>query len=198
MKKFFKILFFISIFSVTATPVCSCMLTETKNTLTKEDLLKCDPYIIIANRDVNGQDEKGQTVLHHAAIEGHAGFIAQLLERDADPQICDYKGMIPLFYAIIGEHYDCVKELTSGENYANIMGPNYTTALHLAALRGYAAAVKILIERGADVNARDGNGQTPLFYAKSGRLQASTGSHSKNTGLHDICLQILLAYGATK
>jgi ankyrin repeat protein len=36
------------------------------------------------------------------------------------------------------------------------------TALHIAATQGYATIVQALAERGANLNARNGRGQTPL------------------------------------
>ncbi|HNY11568.1 MAG TPA: ankyrin repeat domain-containing protein [Candidatus Wallbacteria bacterium] len=39
------------------------------------------------------------------------------------------------------------------------------TPLHISALRGRSAAVKVFIEKGARLNARDKEGKTPLFLA---------------------------------
>jgi ankyrin repeat protein len=40
-----------------------------------------------------------------------------------------------------------------------------STALHVAAWKGWHATVKLLVDRGADVNARNGHGETPLMLA---------------------------------
>jgi hypothetical protein len=42
----------------------------------------------------------------------------------------------------------------------------HQTALHGAAQRGFTAFVKFLAENGADVQAKDANGRTPLDLAK--------------------------------
>lgn len=39
------------------------------------------------------------------------------------------------------------------------------TALHFAADKGFDAITKILMEHGANVNAQDDSGHTPLMYA---------------------------------
>ena len=57
----------------------------------------------------------------------------------------------------------------------NEPGPEDKTALHLAAARGYHRMCGILLESGADVNAKS-NGETPLDFAK--RL-----NHSSIVGL---------------
>ena len=50
-----------------------------------------------------------------------------------------------------------------GDPYYGI--PEDSTALHVAAWKSTPPAVKLLIDRGADVNARDGRGRTPIMLA---------------------------------
>ena len=50
-----------------------------------------------------------------------------------------------------------------GDPYFGI--PQDSTALHVAAWKAWPKAVKLLIERGANVNAQDAKGQTPLMLA---------------------------------
>lgn len=56
-----------------------------------------------------------------------------------------------------------VDALYEGDPYFGI--PNNSTALHVAAWKAWPRTVKFLIERGAPVNARDGNGITALQLA---------------------------------
>jgi len=44
------------------------------------------------------------------------------------------------------------------------------TALHEAALHGRVEVVELLLENGADVNAKNHRGETPLFYAEGGLI----------------------------
>jgi len=50
-----------------------------------------------------------------------------------------------------------------GDGYFGI--PWGSTALHVAAWKAWPSVVKVLLERGAPVNAEDGAGRTPLYYA---------------------------------
>ncbi len=190
IKKNPKILFFISVFSVTAAHVFP-MQTEVvsmraavldQRELSAEYLLTRDPYIVIASRNVNKQDLAGKTALHHAAKYGYAAFIRNLIYCGGNPTICDFNRIPPLFYAIEHKHLDCIDALTKHIQYVNIIGPGNRTALHLAALMGYAEGIKLLITKGAIINIRDEEGKTPLFYA--------------NLCGHKTCVAILLANGA--
>lgn len=150
--------------------------------LSAECLLTRNPYIIIASSNPNQQDLSGKTALHHAAKSGRAGFIRELLICGANPTICDFNRIPPLFYAIEHKHWECIYALTENSKYANIIGPGNRTALHLAALMGYAKGITVLIQQGADINIQDEEGKTPLFYAKL-------------CG-HQTCVEILIASGA--
>jgi ankyrin repeat protein len=55
----------------------------------------------------------------------------------------------------------------------NAVNPAGETAVHIAALQGYNDVVKLLAERGADINQRNGRGLTPLA-AVSGRSNRAT------------------------
>lgn len=57
-----------------------------------------------------------------------------------------------------------LNHLKSGAN-PNLEGPNGTTALHMATILCNDTAVKYLVEHGANLEAFDKNGMTPLAYA---------------------------------
>ena len=95
-----------SIFAVTSARVFSMQTAALdQRELSAEYLLPQEPYIIIASRNVTQRDRSGQTALHHAAKNGHAGFIRDLIICGANPIICDFNRIPPLFYAIEHKHW---------------------------------------------------------------------------------------------
>jgi ankyrin repeat protein len=84
---------------------------------------------------------EGGTLLAQFAGVGNAAGVGNLLDLG-----------IP-----VGQLYE------QGEGYFGVA--KRSTALHVAAWRARHETVKLLIERGADVNARDGQGRTPLMLA---------------------------------
>jgi ankyrin repeat protein len=52
--------------------------------------------------------------------------------------------------------------------------PSGETALHIAAAQGYDSVVRALVERGANINALDAHGQTPLGALSPRKARPST------------------------
>ncbi|MDB5211717.1 MAG: ankyrin repeat-containing protein [Sediminibacterium sp.] len=83
-----------------------------------------------------------------------------------------------------------VTAIYRGDGYFGI--PPNSTALHVAAWKGWPDTVQVLIERGAPVNAVDGNGQTPLQLAIRACVD-SYWTYRRNT----TSIELLLKAGAS-
>jgi len=124
-------------------------------------------------RDRSAQKMGGMSPLHYAAREGHAGAITALVAGGADINLpSGSESTTPLLLAIHNGHYDAAHvllELGADVNKANIMGltPLYATidvkwAPHqwspepivTQESTDYLTLMKMIIERGADLDAR--------------------------------------------
>ena len=106
---------------------------------------------------------RGQTLLHDAAMAGEADLAAALIRFGADPDAKEPEGHTPLYYASNGEVARVI--LAAGATVDVASGPTRGTPLHQAARRGYAPVAAALLDHGANIEARDGKGQTPLRRA---------------------------------
>ncbi|KAI9053171.1 hypothetical protein LZ554_003437 [Drepanopeziza brunnea f. sp. 'monogermtubi'] len=106
----------------------------------------------------------GQTPLHLAAANGfiNAGRSVMLRTRYLAP--VDDDGYTPLYYAIAHEQWDMTVYLLRKSKVDNpIVNEKYkSTLLHIACRFGMEALVFELLEEGAEVNAVDTCGRTPL------------------------------------
>lgn len=115
--------------------------------------------------DINAQDEDGLTPLHLAAGLGRLDIVKFLLERGADIEAKEKYGCTPLHYAGERAIAKCIIEHGADIEVKTKSVFGGATPLHLVAASGALGVVKLLLEQGADINAKDEDGLTPLQIA---------------------------------
>jgi hypothetical protein len=112
--------------------------------------------------------------LHLAIARGKPGLVQKLLEAGVSADSCDAFGWSALGLAARCGEEDCVKILLAARADPNskiLFGLGYpckiTTALHAAASLNKSACMTLLFKAGADIEAVDGNGHTPIWHAVS-------------------------------
>ncbi len=118
-------------------------------------------FLISSGADVNAKDESGYRPLHHAA--GFGGWdTRKVTMKTASGQPVRPGEVIT---EIIGQLIDGGADVNAG-----VEGEGNLSALHLAAFQGLKESVVLLIEKGADINARatttKGKVLTPLDVAR--------------------------------
>ena len=97
-----------------------------------------------------------------AALKGEASLCQQLIEKGAD---VNKPGWAPLHYAATNGHLDVMNLLLEHYAYIDAASPNNTTPLMMAAHYGTPAAVKLLLEAGADPVLKNDLGLTAIDFA---------------------------------
>jgi len=127
--------------------------------------------ILAAGADVNAKDKDGKTPIYLATEWGKANIVEKIVTKAKpgtriDLNIADKDGNCPLHAAVAINHEGLSKFLLdSGASiaYRNNMG---RTALHVLGEKGGDARIlELLITKGADLNCKDNDGNTPIHLA---------------------------------
>ncbi|HLJ48843.1 MAG TPA: ankyrin repeat domain-containing protein [Bryobacteraceae bacterium] len=119
----------------------------------------------------------GRALIHDASAQGNLQMLELLLRLGADPNMRTAGGHTPLYCLAnqcrLRSGGQLVRVLVrAGANVDARSDSKQCTALHMAARRGNTDVAEALLDCGADMNARDKSGDTPLRRAKNCRKAA--------------------------
>ena len=117
---------------------------------------------------VNEKDPNGRTALHHAASRGEDQLAIALILKGARVNTADNSGATPIYYAVVSGSKEITQLLL--EHRADPHGEvlpegEKSSLLHLAVRSKSKEIVKLLLDGEAKLDARDGEGLTPLELA---------------------------------
>lgn len=123
--------------------------------------------------NIDQKNKSGCTALHYAASKGHASIIVMLLKEGASPREKDTRGNTPLhkLSALPGATVVTANALFDNtkvkKDFLLRIGNVYKeTPLHFAVQMKNAELAAWYIQCGANVDAKDEEGKTPLEYAR--------------------------------
>ena len=121
--------------------------------------------------DLNARSADDETALMLAALKGQTMLARKLLDRGAH---VNKPGWAPLHYAATHGHLDIMAMLLEQHAYIDAESPNKTTPLMMAAHYGTPAAVKLLLDAGADPTLKNQLGLSATdFAARAGRTESA-------------------------
>lgn len=111
------------------------------------------------------ETKRGQTALMWAAAEGHPEVVRALIDHGADVHARSDGGFTAFLFAAQQGNVDSAQILLGARANVNEATPEDGNALVIASAAGNEALSIFLLEKGADPNAADRFGITPLHYA---------------------------------
>ena len=125
--------------------------------------------LLAKGADPNSRDTEGSTALQKAVENGMTDIVKILLENKADPNNVK-DGSDPLLLkaaSYLPDNTEIVKMLLQHGANPNVKQEGGTTILHLAAMYNKLDLVQLALDKGADVDARNQRGETPLMSNQS-------------------------------
>lgn len=111
---------------------------------------------------VEARNRQDESPLMLASLKGYTEICQQLIARGAD---VNKPGWAPLHYAATHGHLAVLTLLLDNHAYIDAASPNGTTPLMMAAHYGTPAAVKLLLDAGADPLLKNIQGLTAIDFA---------------------------------
>lgn len=130
----------------------------------EEGQLSVVQFLIEKGAKVNQQDKQGRTALSYAAGERQTEVVRFLLGKGADLALLDENGNSALDFAARENAGEVVKILLNTKEGAKQLNGNASILVN-ASEEGALTVVRQLKEAGANINAADENGTTPLMAA---------------------------------
>ncbi|KRW98286.1 Ankyrin repeat-containing domain [Pseudocohnilembus persalinus] len=126
-------------------------------------------FLLMQGFNPNARDKALKTPLHYACTKGHEYIVNLLIQQGADYQACDGYNRTCLHYACCSPNSHVVILLVGMcPDLVNQVDNNNLTPIHYAVLNNSVKQIEILrtlLENGGNVNARDNEGKTCLWYA---------------------------------
>jgi ankyrin repeat protein len=148
---------------------------------------------------------EGDTALHMAAAAYQEQIVTELIAGGADVRAKNRRGAEPIHYAADGvpgspawnpdAQAATVECLFAAGADLNVMDKSGVAPLHRAVRTRCAAAVKALLDSGADARAANGKGSTPILLAAQNTGRGGTGSVAAKVQQAEI-LRLLREHGA--
>ncbi|TAM45192.1 MAG: ankyrin repeat domain-containing protein [Burkholderiaceae bacterium] len=136
-----------------------------------EPALKAAQALLDAPKiDVEARNKAGESPLMIAALHGQIDMVRELIAKGAD---INKPGWTPLHYAATRGHLEIMSLLLEHSAYIDAASPNGTTPLMMAASYGTPAAVKLLLDEGADPTLKNQQGLTAINFAQRANRQDS-------------------------
>ncbi|XP_026468906.1 26S proteasome non-ATPase regulatory subunit 10-like [Ctenocephalides felis] len=132
----------------------------------REDVVK---ILLTRGADINHQNNQGHSALQYASSKGWPEIVDMLLQNGADVNITDNQGATPLHRAASQGKTAIVRLLLANTSIKlDLTDISGNTPLHLACEEDRQEEAKLLVLKGANLELKNKEGQTPLDLSSPG------------------------------